>query len=365
MNTPHLPRIACAMVVLAAVAVAGHGPLSAQPLGLPLYTITDLGTLGGNASAGTAINASGQVTGWSTTASGATRAFLYSSGAMADLGTLQGGSFSTGTALNDLGQVVGSSGINAYGPMFQEFTQGFLWENGSMRALGALHCPCSFNRRYGTSAAFGINGNGQAVGDSETLRGGLFRHAFLWQNGAMQDIGGGAGSFSISAAYGINILGQVVGVFDSRAFVWENGGRQDLGTLPTHVASTARATNDAGQIVGESVDATGLASRAFHWANGVMSDLGALPADPSSEALAINACGQVVGRSGTRDGSISRAVLWHNGAIHDLNSPISALAGWTFARATGINDSGQIVGAGLHHGQARAFLLTPVLPHLF
>ena len=361
MNMSSMQRVGCWMLVLAAVAVAGFEPVRAHPVPLPLYAITDLGTLGGNASAATAINTPGQVTGWSTTAGGATRAFLYSAGTMTDLGTLQGGSFSTGAALNDLGQVVGSSGINAFGPMFQEFTQGFLWENGSMRSLGALHCPCSFNRRYGTSAAFAINGQSQAVGDSETLRGAMFRHAFLWQNGAMQDIGGGAGSFSISAAYGINVLSQVVGVFDGRAFLWENGVRQDLGTLPLHVSSTARAINEAGQIVGESVSVTGLESRAFLWLGGVISDLGTLAGDPSSDALAINAHGQVVGRSGTRDGSVSRAFLWHNGTMRDLNSPISMLAGWIFKSATGINDGGQIVGAGLYQGQPRAFLLTPVL----
>lgn len=364
MNTPLKRRVAW-MIVLTAMAAGGLGPLRAQLPDLPLYTITDLGTLGGHASAAAAINNSGQVTGWSTTADGATRAFLYSAGAMTDLGTLTGGSFSMGTALNDLGQVVGSSGINAFGPMFQEFTQGFLWENGSMRSLGALYCPCSFNRRYGTSAAFGIDGQGQVVGDSETLRGTVFRHAFLWRNGAMQDIGGGGGSFSISAAYGINMLSQVVGVFDTRAFLWETGVHQDLGTLPDHASSTARAINEPGQIVGESVSATGLESRAFLWESGVMSDLGTLAGDPSSDAKAINSCGQVVGRSGTRDGSVSRAFLWHNGTMRDLNSPMAMLAGWVFTSATGINDRGQIVGAGLHDGQVRAFLLTPALPPLF
>jgi probable HAF family extracellular repeat protein len=51
------------------------------------YTVTDLGTLGGNFSAGYGINAPGQVTGYSAT-SNAYHAFLYSNGSMQDLGTL-------------------------------------------------------------------------------------------------------------------------------------------------------------------------------------------------------------------------------------------------------------------------------------
>ncbi len=62
----------------------------------PAYTVTDLGTLGGTFSAGTGINASGQVTGYSfTTGDAAVHAFLWTpttpngaSGTLHDLGTL-------------------------------------------------------------------------------------------------------------------------------------------------------------------------------------------------------------------------------------------------------------------------------------
>jgi probable HAF family extracellular repeat protein len=49
--------------------------------------ITELGTLGGPASTGYAINDLGQVTGTSETASGAVGVFLYSGGTVTDLGT--------------------------------------------------------------------------------------------------------------------------------------------------------------------------------------------------------------------------------------------------------------------------------------
>ena len=54
-----------------------------------------------------------------------------------------------------------------------------------------------------------------------------------------------------------------------------------------------------------------------------------------------------------------RAFLYHGGALYDLNSLIPAGSGWTLSLAIGINDAGQIAGAGFHNGQQRAFLLTP------
>ena len=362
MHGTWMSRLTGRGLVLIAVALALAGPARTHPLGEPAYAVTDLGTLGGDASEASSMNNLGEVAGWSATSGGATHAFLHRGGALIDLGNLPGGTDSRATAVNDLGQVAGYGGINEYGPAFREFTQAFLWQDGRMRTLGALYCPCSFNKRYGTSAAHGLGGDGKIVGDSETVRGEQVRHAFLWADGAMQDIGGGAGGVSISIAYGINGSGQVVGAFDGRAFLWQAGERRDLGTLPGHASSAARAINAFGRIAGESVSPDGLIARAFLWEDGAMRDLGALPGDLSSRARGINGQGHVVGESAPAGGHAPRAVLWRNGAVHDLNTLVSPESGWILTSAATINDAGQIAGAGLHEGRPRAFLLTPGNP---
>src|SRR3954471_10776733 len=80
----------------------GHGLL-----GDVVYSVTNLGTLGGSNSFAFGLNNSGQVTGGSATSTGAQHAFLYSNGQMTDLGTLGGAT--VGYGINDAGQVAGSS----------------------------------------------------------------------------------------------------------------------------------------------------------------------------------------------------------------------------------------------------------------
>jgi probable HAF family extracellular repeat protein len=89
--------------------------------------VTDVGSLGGGSRV-TAINDHGEVVGYSITADFDVHAFLYSGGAMSDLGTL-GDLFSIASSINNKGQVVGFT-LNT--------SQGFLYSDGKMQKLSDL-----------------------------------------------------------------------------------------------------------------------------------------------------------------------------------------------------------------------------------
>src|SRR5262249_27271088 len=74
----------------------------------PLFTIKDLGTLGGTYSQPTSINKSGQVTGSSSNSSGVQRAFFWDGTTMSDIGDLGGGQ-AAGYGINNLGHITGIS----------------------------------------------------------------------------------------------------------------------------------------------------------------------------------------------------------------------------------------------------------------
>src|ERR1700738_4311347 len=69
------------------------------------YTVTDLGTLGGDLTVATGINAAGDVAGISIV--GGSRAFLWTEGAMRDLGVLPGSTSCSALAISDRLEVVG------------------------------------------------------------------------------------------------------------------------------------------------------------------------------------------------------------------------------------------------------------------
>ena len=81
----------------------------------------------------------------------------------------------------------------------------------------------------------------------------------------------------------------------SHAFLWEDGVLVDLGALGGD-ESRARAINNAGLIVGDSVDGTATL-RPVKWDRGALVELPVLDPDLGGSAYDVNQKGTVVGRN--------------------------------------------------------------------
>jgi probable HAF family extracellular repeat protein len=152
-----------------------------------------------------------------------------------------------------------------------------LWENNTAFSLPDLGFP-------GSNFAFGVNNQGQIVGEVGSPDGTTF-YAALWQNGA-------------------------------------NGPVTNLRTLPGDFAAIASGINSKGQVVGSTLDSNFNRSHAFIWQDGVMTDLNTLfPANSNlyaTMANSINARGQIVGMatvlSGPDTGTIHAFLATHANA---------------------------------------------------
>jgi probable HAF family extracellular repeat protein len=346
----------CAALTLLGLTLLGAAAAPAQPVGRrPTgWTFTDLGTLpGGRDTRAHAINDRGDVVGETTTgpvASPTGHAVLWRRNRVLDLGTL-GGSTSRAVAINNRGEVVGSS-IARNGR-----THAFLWRNGRMTDLGTLPGGSAFVE----SRATAINDRGEVVGYN-IITGSAYPtltvRAFAWQQGQMTDLGAlGVGS---AAGLFVNNAGVVVGssLPDGGNFVpsrIEHGTVTPLNGDFGHSSALLSAIDRRGQVIGHYI---GGRDGSFLWSDGRLLDLGSLGSGATT-ASGMNDSGQIVGSSGTR------AFLWQHGRITALPSPSGSYAG-----ASDINNRGEIVGHSVSvvpavpgdRGDAHAIRWTPRTP---
>jgi len=247
--------------------------------------------------------------------------FLWQHGVMTPLPTL-GGNNGVAYAINNRGEVAGVAENTTPDtacpvPQVLHF-YAVVWEKGVIHKL-----PTFGGDPDGVAQQ--INDNGEVVGGSGTCATfnpiSLYNlvpvHALLWEKGKATDLGnlgGKTGQAGGNIAYDINNQGQVVGNSDLpsdttfHAFLWtRRTAMQDLGTLSGDVASLSISINDAGSVIGASIDASGN-PRAFLWENGVMTDLNTLIAGDSPLYLltgcSINSRGEITGLGLTSTGEI-------------------------------------------------------------
>jgi probable HAF family extracellular repeat protein len=245
--------------------------------------------------------------------------FLWKEGVMNPLPTL-GGNNGVAYAINNRGEVAGTAENKTLDPQCPApqvlHFKPVVWEKGVIHKL-----PTFGGDPDGVAQE--INDNGEVVGGSGTCA--TFNanflynlvpvHALLWEKGKATDLGnlgGQTGQAGGNIAYDVNNQGQVVGNSDLpgdttfHAFLWtKRTGMQDLGTLSGDIASVSISINDAGSVIGASLDAN-FSPRAFLWEKGVMTDLNTLIAGDSPLYLltgcSINSRGEITGLALTSTG---------------------------------------------------------------
>ena len=315
------------------------------------YMVTDLGTLGTNASFATGVNAGGQISGYSASGPNAARAWRYSPGVgLVELGSF-GGADNRALGINNAGQVTG------YSTDTSGAAHGFISSGGALTDIGGFGDGANVFPQH-------INSASQAAGFSSATNGDDSAFLFAPPN-TFANLGGIASVAlpATAAAYGVNDAGRTVGIGTgsngfNRAFIsTTNGPLEELGTLGGD-GSWAYAINNSNQVAG-TADYITADTHAFLFADGAgLTDLGTL-GGYTSTAFALDNSGNVVGTAEILNRTLHAFAWSSGGAMRDLNELIPINSGWVLTEARGVNDSGVIVGNGLLNGRPRAFRLTP------
>ncbi len=213
-----------------------------------------LDTLGGPWSAAEGVSSTGLVAGWATVEQTSTRfhGFVYDGSTMHDVGLLLGGVATELSDVNAQGVAVGDGQTNE-----GHFRAIMVDPNEGIIELGTLGGV--------TSAAEAISDAGHIVGraqvgvPSAATFEGIVRHAFMWHEGKMIDLGSLPG-LEESRAMDVNSSAQAVGTANNanfsilKPFLWQDGTMTDLNALlpagSGWVLRTAMAINESGWIVG-------------------------------------------------------------------------------------------------------------------
>jgi probable HAF family extracellular repeat protein len=294
--------------------------------GTTIYSLTDLGTLGGNSSTGAAINDAGKATGSSTLPGGQTRAFLWDSvGGMQNLGAAGSGD-SNGRDINNNDHIVGNTD-----------GQPFRWTTSGMVVIDPAQ----------SGDAADLNENDQVFGYRNL---GTSDRALLWSSS--NTISNPYPTTNAQAVAG-NDSGQYVGTLSggSPGFYSPGGAspRQNLGSF------ILQDINNSALIAG----GTGSDAALYDVTTSTLLTVGKLnPLDTLARFLGINNLGMGVGESVGTGAFVYTSAL----GLQSLNAMLTAKdAGWTVLSATDINNNGMIVGTGLSpNGETRAVILQEV-----
>ena len=379
-----MKRLSGYITALALTGLMIPSQMSAQQ---PRYKLIDMGTLGGPQSfvndgnsdnnAVDIVNDRGTMVGWADTSTRdplcfnedcfVSHAFQWRDGARTDLEALDKALSSQAVWVSANGLIAGTSENGEIDPSLSGFPElrAVLWRQGRIASLGTL--PGGFE-----SSANVVNSKGQVIGwatnstpDADSMQAPGFlptqTRAFLWQEGAMKDLGT-LGTGTDAMAQFINERGEVVGwsytgepqdisvctlpignppaTLAIHSFIWDERNKmRDLGTLGGTCAIATGINND-GVVIGDNVNDVPL-ERAFIWKDGEIKDLGGSIGGQQTGAEAINDSGQVAGFATLEGEALSHAVLWRRiGEVTDLG----ALGADECSFATSINSKTEVVG---------------------
>lgn len=222
---------------------------------------------------------------------------------------------------------------------------------------------------YSGSYAAGINESGQVVGQALGTNITAYVPFIATNGGTMTEINPLGGTYG-GTAYDINNAGQVAGGAytagnaANHAYVYNtsNSTATDIGAqIAGSGTSEARSINDAWQVAGWYYTNT-FAQRAFLYNGSGVTDLGTLGGG-NAYATGINDSGIVVGWSAAAYIYGQAAFLYQNGVMTNLNSLIDPASGWTLINAYAISNTGYIVGSALNYNGTlgAAAILTPAI----